>query len=361
MLGKLFINNLKMLVRNRQALFWSLAFPLIFTVIFGFFFGKGSSTTGTVALIDKSSSQLAQSIEKSMGETDLFKVQKEDNVDQARDELKRGKIVSVVYIPEKFAVAAPDATTQITLIADPGNAQANSVITGFLDKFLTSASFEAQNAKPLFTINVEQSVGGQLTYFDFVLIGLLGMALMNSSVQGVAITMSKYRDDKILKRLTTTPLQSWKFIAAEVASRLILNLVQIGLILLIGVYGFDAHLHGNIFAIFGFAALGAILFQLIGFTVASLSKTTQAAEGMAVAITIPMMFLAGVFFPIDQLPKWLFAVVQYLPLAPLLRMMRLVALEASSPFTDWRNITIVLSWIVAALIISSLRFRLSDE
>jgi len=173
--------------------------------------------------------------------------------------------------------------------------------------------------------------------------------------------MSKYRDDKILKRLTTTPLQSWKFILAEVASRLVINLVQISLILLIGVYGFDAHLNGNIFAIFGLAALGAILFQLIGFTVAALSKTTQAAEGLAVAVTIPMMFLAGVFFPIDQLPKWLFAFVQYLPLAPLLRMMRQVALEATSPFTDWKNIVIVSSWIIAALTVSSLRFRLSDE
>ena len=109
------------------------------------------------------------------------------------------------------------------------------------------------------------------------------------------------------------------------------------------------------------ALLGAVLFQLIGFVIASLVKTTDAAQGMATAITIPMMFLGGVFFPIDSLPRWLYAIVQYLPIAPLLRLIRGTALEGTSPLENPANLLLILAWIAAALIFSSYKFRLTEE
>ena len=95
--------------------------------------------------------------------------------------------------------------------------------------------------------------------------------------------------------------------------------------------------------------------------IASFVKTTDAAQGAATAITIPMMFLGGVFFPIDTLPKWLIAIVQYLPIAPLLRIIRGVVLEGNSPFFNPSNIIIVMIWIVACLVIASWKFRLREE
>jgi ABC-2 type transport system permease protein len=235
------------------------------------------------------------------------------------------------------------------------------VISAFTNQFLIATDFQIHNLKPTFSVKEESTNQRTLSYFDFVLMGLIGLALMNASVQGIAITMANYREDQILKRLTTTPLKTWKFVGAEVLSRLVLNVLQVGLILSIGYFGFHAHIYGNIFLIFVFALLGGLLFQSLGFLVASVAKTTDAAQGMAVAITIPMMFLAGVFFPIDQLPKWLSMIVQYLPLAPLLRMIRTIGLEASSPFANPINIAIVIGWIVIALAVSVWRFRLTDE
>ncbi len=358
---KLFIANLKMMVRGKQALFWSLFFPLMFTIIFGFFFGGENTNIGTVALINKSDTPLALNLEEVMSEADLFKIQKEENVSDAKDLLKKNKVVGIIEVPKDFGNLAPDTPKEIIYIHDPANNLANATVLGFLDQFVDNTNFSIQNAREIFSVKSETSTDANLTYFDFVLIGLIGLALMNSSVQGIAINMARYREAKILKRITTTPIKSWKFVLAEVLSRLVLNLFQVSLILLIGIYGFGAHVPGNILLVGIFALIGGFLFQTIGFTVASFSKTTSAAEGMSVAITIPMMFLAGVFFPIDQLPKWLFSLVQYLPLAPLLKMIRQVGLEDISPFTNPYNIVIVLVWILVALMISIWRFRLTDE
>lgn len=357
----LFFANLKMMVRGRQALFWSLFFPLMFTIIFGFFFGGSTTNVGTIGLINQSKSELATSITQTMKDSTLFKVKDEPDLNTAKNDLKKSTISAVIEIPRDFGDQTPNAPTQINIVNDPQNAQVNAVISGFLENYLTSVNFQIQKAKPIYSLNIETSTDSSLTYFDFILIGLIGMALMNSSIQGIAISMAKYRQDKILKRITTTPLKSWKFIFAEVLSRLVLNIFQIALILVIGIYGFHAHILGSIFLVYSLALLGGLLFQSIGFAISSVATTVDAAQGMSIAVTIPMMFLAGVFFPTDSLPKWLFSIVQYLPLSPLLRMMRQIGLENISPLTSLINIEIVLAWIVVMLSVSIMRFRLTDE
>lgn len=359
---KLLISNLKMLFRNRQALFWSLMFPLLFTIIFGFFFGGSQNASGTVALINNSSQDLASNLEKSINKNEIFKISKDYNLKEAKSQIKRGKLSAAIVIPENFGnLGDPSAPTKIELFDDPANLQTNATIIQYLSQFLTGVNFQIQNAKPIFSVKEQKTTSSKFEYFDFVLIGLIGMALMNSSIQGLGVNMAKYRETKILKRLTTTPLKSWKFIIAEVLSRLVINFIQISLILIVGIYGFKAHINGNFVILYLIGLLGAILFQSVGFVVASVSKTVAAAEGMSVAVTIPMMFLSGVFFPIDALPNWLYSIVKYLPLSPLLKMIRAVGLDNSSPLADPWNLVIIISWIFITLGISIYKFRLVEE
>jgi len=358
---KLFWADLKILVRNKQALFWSLMFPLIFTIIFGFFFGNDNYNAGKIALSDNSKSQIAENLKKSMEDSSLFKITEVENIEKGKDLMKKNEVVAMVLIPKGFGSFEPNAPTKITVITDPANNQSNTILLNFLDRYLTATNFKVQNAEPIFTVEQEQTSTNKLNYFDFILAGLIGMALMNSSIQGIAISMAKYREDKILKRITTTPLKTWKFVISEILSRLILNIFQVSLILAVGYFFFNAHIYGSLIILYFFVLIGAFLFQSIGFAIASVSKTTQAAEGMSISITIPMMFLAGVFFPIDQLPNWLYSIVKFLPLAPLLRMIRQIALDNISPFTDISNIIIIIVWIVIMLSASIYKFRLSDE
>ena len=358
---KLFFANLKMMVRGKQALFWALIFPLMFTIIFGFFFGSSSTSLGNVALINEANTPLSEAYQTALEKSNLVKIKTDISIDEAKDQITKSQLSAAIVIPSGFGSQEKNAPTSINIIEDPANGQVNSAIVAFTNHFFTITDYQIHNLKPTFSVTEEKTNSRTLTYFDFVLMGLIGLALMNASVQGIAIAMAHYREEQILKRLTTTPLRIWKFVMAEVLSRLTLNILQVGLILAIGVWGFHAHIYGSYLLLFIFALLGGLLFQSLGFVIAAIAKTTDAAQGMAVAMTIPMMFLAGVFFPIDSLPKWLSGIIQYLPLAPLLRMIRTIGLEAGSPFVNPLNIEIVLGWIVVALGISIWRFRLTDE
>jgi ABC-2 type transport system permease protein len=360
----LFIANLKMLFRNKESLFWSLMFPLMFTFIFGSFFGNGANQRITIAVINQSDSEIAKTIESEIKKLELFNLNEEEKIKEAKKLVDEDKISGVIIIPENFGhLQIPESPKNIKVYYDPANNQASAIMNGFLDKFITNINLNIQNATPIFGIETEErdsSSRRDFNYFSFVLIGLIGMALMNSSIQGIGIAMSKYREDKILKRLTTTPIKRWNFIAAEVLSRLMLNFVQITLILTVGTNAFGAKI-GNIPGIYLLSLIGAILFQSIGFVVASLSKSTQAAEGMSTAIAIPLMFLSGVFFPINLLPEWLYSIVKYLPLAPLLREMRAVGLENTSVLSNSSNMLVVSAWIISMFLIASYKFKFTDE
>ena len=362
MLLKLFIANLKSLFRNKQSLFWTIAFPLIFTVIFGFFFGSGSLGTGSIALVNQSNSALSQGLVKSIENQSAFKVNEQSGTSDLSDQIQKGTVGAALVIPPHFGDATAGAPTAVTIIYDPGSIQTQAALEGFVNAFLTQASFQALGSKPLYTyVSEKADTQATFAYFDFVLVGLIGMALMNSAITGLAVSMAHYKESQILKRITTTPLPSWIFIAAEVLSRLVLNLVQIGLILGIGVKFFHAHIGGNWTALILIALLGAILFQLLGFFVATMSKNTDTAQSMSQAITVPMMFLSGVFFPIDQLPNWLYSIVKFLPLSPLLRSMRSVALENGTWSGNASNLALVGAWIVILLILAIYRFRMNQD
>ena len=384
---KLFWADLKILVRNKQALFWSLAFPLMFTFIFGFFFGNENKSLGSIAYLNNSDTELASGFTEAINESELFDLTTGITEEEAKDKLDTGGVSAIIIVPSNFgnfntvekgnpaaSVLPPQIAStlpklevpefeksKIKVIYDANNMQASSVILTFVDKFLSEANLKVQGGESTYSIEEVRNSKNDASYFDFVLAGLIGLALMNSSIMGIAIGMSKYREDKILKRITTTPLKTWKFITAEVAARLTVNVVQISLILLVGVGFFHANIFGSYVTLFAISLLGGLLFQLIGFTIASVTKTADAAQGLSQVVTIPMMFLAGVFFPTDQLPKWLNSIVEFLPLAPLLRMIRDVALDGKSVFSDPKNMIIVGSWIIICFLISVFRFKLSEE
>ena len=74
MFFSLLLANLKIIVRDHQALFWALVFPLIFVVVFGLFRMDEPGTT-TVAVVDKSQDSVSQALITNLGDIELLKLE----------------------------------------------------------------------------------------------------------------------------------------------------------------------------------------------------------------------------------------------------------------------------------------------
>jgi ABC-2 type transport system permease protein len=132
-------------------------------------------------------------------------------------------------------------------------------------------------------------------------------------------------------------------------------------LLLVGVGMFNAHIYGDYASIVAICIMGALIFLALGFFIASVTKTNNAATGMATSISIVMMFLSGVFFPINNLPAWAYNIVRWLPLSPMIAAMRNVALNNETLASQWQNLLLMAVWFVVAILVTSFTFKFAAE
>jgi len=185
----------------------------------------------------------------------------------------------------------------------------------------------------------------EVDYFDYVLLGLLGLGIMTNSIISIAVRISTFRNQSILKRLLVTPLSIWKFFAAEITAHVLLALVQAGIILALGVFVFGGHVHGNLVWVLLITVLGSIVFLNIGFILSAWAKSPAAASGMGNAVTLPMMFLAGTFFSTGALPWILPQLSLALPLTPMLGALRDVAIDSEPIWDTWPYLAALGGWV----------------
>ncbi|GBD10562.1 Inner membrane transport permease YbhS [bacterium HR23] len=356
MLFALVVANLKMLVRDRMALFWALAFPLIFVVIFGLFRLDEPPTT-TIAVVDNAQDALSQALLSGLGAVKTLKLEPYPDEAQAHKALADGKVRFALLIPAGLA-QSPNHPP-LTLLYDRSRVSA-PVILGVVQRFVDEMNLQMAGVPRLLTLRAEPVQSRQLGYFDFLLPGLVGMAVMQFSIIGMAVVMASYREQKILKRLLTTPLSVRTFFTARVVASLVLALVQAGIILAVGDTLFNAHIrYGSLGYAVPLILLGNIVFLHLGFVAGAFSRSVNAASGLGNAIAMPMMFFSGVFFETSSLPKVLAVASQYLPLTPLLDALRGVLLEGKPFWAYPGELGILGAWVVisGALAVRFFRFQ----
>ena len=197
-------------------------------------------------------------------------------------------------------------------------------------------------------------------YFDFVLPGLLAMGLMQLLMVGMAGSIARYREMQILKRIQVTPVRPSAFIAGQVSSRLILAVVKLALMLGLGL-ALGATVSGSWALMIGIATAGNLVFLTLAFAVAGRVETVEGANNLAGLATIPLMFLSGMFFPIETMPDFLQTVVRYLPITPVIDALRAIALEGAGVTDLGTELAIIAGWIVTGSVLARLSFRFGEE
>jgi len=144
----------------------------------------------------------------------------------------------------------------------------------------------------------QQISGAAVGYADWLLPGILGMNMMFSCLFGVGYVVVRYRKNGFLKRLRATPLTSFEFISAQVASRMVLILlittfIYTGTHLLLG-----TRMEGSYFTLFLIAVVGAVSLVSMGLVVSARVTSEELAGGLLNLINWPMMMLSGVWFSV---------------------------------------------------------------
>jgi ABC-2 type transport system permease protein len=343
-LPKLLLASVKMMLRDRRTVILSLVVPVVLAVIFGAqdFGGKQHAKVSVVA----PDSVYARRVVAGLVRDPVFRVKEVSSLAAGRKRLDDGDTDVVLVVPS--VVRAP-----LTVYYKP-TATNNDFTLGSLQRFVDALNLRLAGVKSPPVRLAQRSIEAKDTnYYDFLLPGLIAMGVMNLSIIGVAIGVTRYREQKILKRILATPLRPAKFLLAQVGARLAFALVQAAVILLVGVVGFGAHVHGDAAWIFLFAALGNLVFINIGFAIAGRAKNVDSAQSMAQLVTLPMLFLSGVFF---ETGGTVGQIVRVLPLTPLVNGMRKIALDGDSITQCGQQLGLLALWVAISFALARRSF-----
>ena len=337
-------------------MFWAIAFPLIFVVVFGIFFSEDSPVT-TLAIIDNADDDLSQRIIGEIERIDALKIVQIADEAEARQQISGGDLGFALVLPEGMAEKAIiDPPAQVRMIYDHAR-PTSGIILGSIESFIGRANAEITSVPPSLVLAPEGISGQHLTAFDFVLPGLAIWGVMSFSVIVLAVVLTGFREKRIFLRLQATPLRVRIFFLAQIITYLVLALVQVTIIIAVGVFVFGAELNGNLLYLAIVLILANLVFLNLGFIVAAHARTTQAASGIGNAVVLPLMFFSGVFFPTDALPSVLKHSVDVLPLAPTLTAIRGIALEAR-PLSDFPiELATVTCWLAITAIVAVRTFK----
>lgn len=285
-------------VRDKAALFFVFLMPLMFLVIFGLLFKGGDNKVKLGLVGDGPVVQAIQGI-------DGVDVQRFDTDAAAIDKVKSGDLPGAVIQngnDVKLSFAASNQTNASLL---------QSLVSGVVDK----VNIASTNQPPRFTYDPQQVEDSSLTAIQYLTPGILSWAVASAGVFGTGVSFVAWRKKKVLLRLRLAPVSPMTVLSSRIAVTLGIAVTQA--VLFVGVASlpvFGLKLSGTWVLSIPVFLIGMLAFCAIGLLVGAFAKTEEAATGAAQVVILPMAFLGGTFFPIDQAPKWLQTVSNILPL-----------------------------------------------
>ncbi|MGI8430165.1 MAG: ABC transporter permease [Solirubrobacteraceae bacterium] len=159
---------------------------------------------------------------------------------------------------------------------------------------------------------------GGLAYDQFFVPGILAYGVITTTYLNMAINTAILRDEGVLKRMQGTPLPRWAYIAARIASTLVIVVAITVVTLVLGVAAYGVHIRPETLpGLIVTLLLGTAAFTTLGIGITRFITTADSAPAVVNATVLPLTFISGVWFVTDTLPHWLQDIARVFPIRAL--------------------------------------------
>ncbi|HXH26342.1 MAG TPA: ABC transporter permease [Candidatus Acidoferrum sp.] len=353
--------NTRRYFRDRVAIFFTVAFPLIFLFVFGGLFGGNNGVSFRIALINQSNSAFSKQFVGMANGEKVFKIDSSaTSLDAAREKMNRGELDAAVILPKSFGEVKAGTTYpsgQAQVIYTNNSAQAAQTLASVLEAQFKSINGKlVRNIEP-FTVETSQTNDKSLSQFDYTFSGLLGFSIIGLGIFGPINVFPELKKQGILRRFHTTPLRVWQYFLSTMASQAVIGLFAMGVLFVVALTVFHLQVVGNWWLLVLYLVMCIVTMLGIGLALGGWAKNERQVAPLANIIVFPMMFLSGTFFPRYLMPDWLQTISGFLPLTPMIDGIRLIATEGKTFLDLGPQLGLIAAWALVVYLIAFRVFR----
>jgi len=344
--------DLMELFRNRLGLIMLVLMPIFMMSMVGFIYPSETSMSDiSIALANedegygaypRASATLIMLLEQMNTNTGMMVISNASNFDEVRNMIQSGDVEGGIVITNNFTSSLRTGKQgTIIIVTDQSNPQMSTTLQIALKEVLEqmgtmlaqqivqqlNSTVNESNSlaivKP-YSIQTEGAVPGHSSYFDFIAPGIMAMTVMMSVMTGLPAAISHEKEVGTLDGMMVAPINRLAIILGKTLAQTARGLLQGTLILVLAVALFGITIHGSILLVFALLLLGVFSFVGFGVVITSFARDQETAMMIMMTLMFPMMFLSGVFFPIQQMPWYMQAISKALPLTYLADALRKV-------------------------------------
>jgi ABC-2 type transport system permease protein len=334
--------DLMELFRNRLGLVMLVLMPIFMMGMVGYIFPSNNSLNHVpVALANQDAGFDGSTVGSQVfltalnginDQTGMLDISNATNLDALKESVQKGEIQGGLVIPSNFTqcILSGQQGTLI-IVTDNSNPQVSAAMQGALtavfqqmgtilaqqNVIALNPAINATNALAVvqpYNIEVEGVVAGHSSYFDFIAPGIMAMTVMMSVMTGLPAAISQEKEVGTLDGMMVAPINRLSIIIGKTLAQTARGLLQGVLILILASVLFGVSIQGNILLVFGLLFLGVFSFVGLGVVLTSFAKDQETATMVMMTLMFPMMFLSGVFFPVQQMPWFMQSISKVLPL-----------------------------------------------
>ena len=383
--------------RNRMELVAFIIMPIFMMVMTGYIFPSGTSLKNiALGVVENDKGEISQNIvtvleNMKLGDKNdnIFLLERQPgNLEGAKEELKKGNLNAILIIPEGFSSDIKESRQGIlTLIIDQSNPQISSILTGMMEKIVdglasnvavgklvemmtkqlstgetlpSSSTIQSSPESSLnpqalikpFIIKTEGLVPGEQNYFQFMAPGIIAMVVVMAVMIGLATSISREKELGTLDGILVAPISRLCIILGKALSQTTRGLLQGSIVLLLSIFLFGVKIYGSIPLVALLLFLGVFSFIGLGILISAIAAEQETAMMVMMTLTFPMIFLSGVFFPIEQMPGFMQIISRILPLTYAIEALRKVIILGAGISSLGKELTILITFGTVSLAIA---------
>jgi len=365
--------SFRAILRSPSAVVFTLAFPLIFIIVFANIGGGGVTVDVGLGKNSDTTGLFYQAISR----VKVIHLIKDQSTEEMNSNLSKGTIDAIINIKNHedknnnsaggYTMYPPLSGLQKTLFTvnvqyTKASAEKGNILRSVISNIYYEINNRILGLSQQQVVEIKETTvsGREYKYIDFILPGQLGFSILSSGVFGTAFVFLSLRLTLVIKRFFATPVKRSSIVLGEALARITFSLLGALFIILVGHYMFGFTLVHGIITVLNMLVLstiGLIIFMGFGFIISGIAKNESTVPPLSNIITMPQFLLSGTFFSVTAFPKWLQFISNALPLTHLNNAMRKVAFEGAGLADVTHQLLILLIWFVIVYAVAIKTFK----
>jgi ABC-2 type transport system permease protein len=366
-LGGIIAKEFIQLRRDGLALTLALFVPVAMLFIFGWAINTDVKHVRTV-VFEQSGSPEAQRLLEAFENSQYFDIRYRARSPRELTRMIDDGVAKVgIVIPPDFARALARRDAEVQMVVDASDPQAatsamNAATALAAQRALqiltrTSDGVVLQREQPPIDLRVRAWYNPDLVSAIFIVPGLIGALLMQTTISQMAISVVREREKGTLEALIVSPIRRWELLLGKIIPNLLVAYGQMTMALLVAHFVFDVPIRGSLVLLYALSLLFMWGTLGVGIFVSAASRTVPQAMQLAFLTFLPSIYLSGLLFPIEGMPEGAQLLAALIPLTYYLRVVRGIVLKGVGLESLWPNLWPLVIFGAVVFTLSILRFR----